>query len=144
MVIEFANTGSLRRLATQGLFLVSGVPMPNGPVDSPQWQALADEQSKRDHAQERDQLRDDLAAIVAMNEARRRSDESTDGHTSKAMAMLPRLLRTGRLLQVVSPQGGHYLFPPTQVTAPLAYGTYLSAQGPSFTGLLCHCRLGLR
>lgn len=132
-VLEFANTGSLRTLGRQ----ISGLPLPNGPVNLPAYQSLADEIALREGAMERQQLRADLAAIVALNEGHAGKRGDYDGPDLMKLVW-PRLSKTGRLIVLTGPRGVHYLT--ANITAPLAYATALLLDG-AFTGELCRCRL---
>lgn len=131
--LDFANTGSLRKLGMQ----ISGLPLPNGPVNLPAYQDMADEITARAGAAERQQLRVDLTAIVTRNDAIASKRAKYDG-PDLTRAMSGRLRETGRMLVVTGPQGVRYLT--STITAPLAYVTWLLLDG-SFAGELCRCRL---
>jgi hypothetical protein len=60
-VVHFANTGSLRQLAMQ----VSGLPVPDGPIDDPLYQERADARTTQEFEAERDALKRDLSVAIS-------------------------------------------------------------------------------
>jgi hypothetical protein len=59
--LDFANTGSFRALAMQ----VSGIPVPNGPVDDPGWQKNDDRIAREQYAADCEQFRTDLVRVLS-------------------------------------------------------------------------------